>query len=311
MKKTILVTGASGFIGQYLCRELLATGYDVIGCGRQPTQAIEDTKFQYYSFDLQKAGSHAALFKGVDAVVHMAALAHQLDQPNPAAYYNINTEYTKKLASICAQAGVKHFIYISSIKAVGERTTQAAFDESTRPAPLDPYGRSKWFAEQFIQDIAQETQMAWTIIRPPLVYGPSVKANFASLIKMIDSNLPLPLGKINNNRSLIAIDNLCDFILKCLSHPCAQNQVFNVSDDDDQSTKSLVLALKDARQSRTKILGVPLTLLKLACLLLGKSGAYHRLNDSLTIDVTKAKMTLGWKPKLRFCEATQKYFTKL
>lgn len=309
MNQKICVTGATGFVGRYFCEYLLQHGYDVVGIGRQQALDIKHKNFQYNAFDLADLHENQSCLQGCHAIVHAAALAHQPPGQDPNRYYEINTDYTKQLLAICAAHKVKHFIYVSSIKAVGEQTFGGAFTEQTQSCPRDPYGRSKWLAEQYIQQISYP-DMAWTIVRPPLIYGPGVKANLLGLIKWLDHHLPLPLGNINNRRSFLALDNLCSFLYTCLLHPQAKNQIFMVSDDDDQSTSDLIRCLKQIRGSHSYLLNLPLSYLKQLCWLGGKAQGFQRLTSSLTMDISKAKVLLNWQPEIDFQQAMAQYFSR-
>lgn len=308
MNHKILITGASGFVGRALCNYFLNQGYQVIGCGRNVAPPVKHPNFTYYAFELKEISEYQFILNDVDTVIHAAALAHQSDTAQPIAYFQINAELTKQLLLTCVKSKIKKFVFISSIKVLGERTVDVPFSEQRTPVPQDVYGRSKWFAEQYVQEIAEEGGIEWVIVRPPLVYGPDVKANFASLVRFVDKDRVIPLGSVENRRSFIAIDNLCDCIDTCVTHPLAKNEIFCVSDDDDQSTVSLILALSQARNSKSKLLRFPLFLLKILCTLLGKRSMYARLTESLQVDITKVKTTLNWRPALTFEQAIQKYF---
>lgn len=308
MTKTIFITGASGFVGKRVCEHFLAKGLKVIGCGRQEKLNLQHPNFEYHCFDLSDVKYYGYLLEKVDIVIHLAALAHQSKQLNPLTYYQVNADCTKQLISLCADYNIQRFVYISTIKVNGERSFDAPFNEQHTPNPLDVYGRSKWFAENYVQDIAVDENMEWVIIRPPLVYGPGVKANFASLMRLVDMHFPIPFGVFLSKRSFIAIDNLCDFIFTCAFHTNAKNQIFCVSDDDDQSTRTLIKALQIVRMGRAKLLKCPISLLKITCILLGKRAIFNRLFEPLQVDVTKAKKMLDWKPVLSFKEAVFKYF---
>ncbi len=308
MTKSVLITGATGFVGKRVCEYFLAKGLKVIGCGRQARVNLQHPNFEYHSFDLSEIKRYGYLLETVDIVVHLAALAHQSKRLNPLTYYQVNADCSKQLISICAQYNIQRFVYISTIKVNGERSIDVPFNEQHTPNPLDVYGRSKWFAENYVQDIAMDANMEWVIIRPPLVYGPGAKANFASLMKLIDMHLPVPFAAFLSKRSFIAIDNLCDFIFTCAFHVNAKNQIFCISDDDDQSTRTLIKTLQVVRMGREKLFNCPIILLKMACILLGRRAIFNRLSDPLQVDIAKAKQLLEWKPVLTFKEAIFKYF---
>ncbi len=240
------------------------------------------------------------MLQGIDIVVHTAARAHIMDDTvsDPLTEYRkVNVEGTLNLARQAAKADVKRFIFISSIKVNGESTDPGkCFSETVDAPPLDPYGLSKYEAELGIDAVAVETGMELVIIRPPLVYGYGVKANLKSMMKLLSWGLPLPLGAINNHRSLLALDNLTNFILVCLDHPKAANQTFLVSDDHDLSTTQLSKLLGDALGKPACLLPVPVSWIKLAATLTGKQSVYQKICGSLQVDITKAKNMLGWKP---------------
>jgi nucleoside-diphosphate-sugar epimerase len=213
------------------------------------------------------------------------------------AFRTANVDATLHLARQVAKAGVKRLVFLSSVKANGESTQPGqAFTESDTPQPQDAYGRSKWQAEQGLQQIALETGLQVVIIRSPLVYGPGVKANFASLMRLAARGWPLPLGGIHNRRSLVGLGNLVDFVATCLSHPQAASQTFLVSDGQDLSTTELVRAMAQAVRAPVRLLPVPARWLLWAGTLLGQSAAMHRLCDNLQVDISKARTLLEWTP---------------
>jgi nucleoside-diphosphate-sugar epimerase len=214
---------------------------------------------------------------------------------------------TLHLARQAAQAGVKRFIFVSSIKVNGELTRQGRpFTECDPPDPQDPYGISKIEAEQGLRQVAADTGMEVVIIRPPLVYGPGVKANFAALMRAVKKGMPLPLGAIHNQRSLVALDNLVDFIVTCITHPKAGNQTFLISDGQDLSTAELVRGLAEAAGTSARLLPVPVWGLEWAGRLVGKGEAVQRLCGNLQIDSSKARTLLGWKPKVSVTEGLRR-----
>ena len=239
--------------------------------------------------------------QGVDAVVHCAARVHvmQDDATDPLqAYREVNVKGALNLASQAAQAGVRRFVFVSSIKVNGEFTEVGKlFTADDIPAPEDPYGVSKYEAEKLLRQIAAETGMEVVIIRPPLVYGPGVKANFESMMRWLARGLPLPLAALTNNRrSLVALDNLVDLIVKCLNHPAAANETFLVSDGEDLSTAQLIKRMGAAMGHPARLFYVPPALLKLGATVLNKPGIYQRLCGSLQLDIAKTRQLLGWIP---------------
>jgi nucleoside-diphosphate-sugar epimerase len=212
------------------------------------------------------------------------------------AYRIVNVEGTLNLARQAVEAGVRRFVFVSSIKVNGEMTTDRPFDADSAASPLDPYGQSKYEAELGLLKLAAVTAMEVVIIRPPLVYGPGVKANFAALMHAVQRGWPLPLGAVHNQRSFVALDNLVDFIVTCITHPQAANQIFLVSDGQDISTTDLVRGMAQAVGMPVRLLPVPVWVLKAAATLLGKGDAVQRLCGNLQVDITKARQLLGWIP---------------
>lgn len=296
--KTILLTGATGFVGKAVMKTLQLSGHSVISAVRQSTKSTNERAIG--NLDGATNWSHA-LF-GCDTVIHLAARAHIMsdDASDPlAAYRSTNTSGTINFAHQAAAAGVKRFIFVSSIKVNGEQTLLGSrFTEDDEPAPQDPYGLSKYEAELGLKQLAESADMEVVIIRPPLVYGPGVKANFAALMAAAQSGWPLPLGNLHNQRSLVALENLVDFILTCVYHPAAANQTFLVSDDQDLSTSELVRKLRLAAGMSPRLWSAPLWILQAAAGLLGHGKTIHRLNSNLQVDITKARDLLGWVPPL-------------
>jgi nucleoside-diphosphate-sugar epimerase len=243
-------------------------------------------------------------------VIHTAARVHIMDDSaaDPLTEFRkVNTAGTLNLARQAADAGVKRFIFISSIKVNGEMTlVDQPFKPNDNYIPTDPYGLSKYEAEQGLLTIAKETGMEVVIIRPPLVYGPEVKANFSSMMKWINRGVPLPFGYINNQRSLVALDNLVDFIIHCIDHPKAVNEVFLISDGEDVSTSILLRKVAKAFGKKPKLIPVPVWLMTLAAKLIGKGDVATRLFGSLQVDSSKARELLGWKPVITMDEQLKK-----
>jgi nucleoside-diphosphate-sugar epimerase len=240
-----------------------------------------------------------AALEGIDTVVHLAARAHIMNdcEADPlSAYRSVNVEGTERLARQAVGAGVRRFIYLSSIKVNGELTKERPFSESNTPAPEDAYGISKMLAEEALRRIAEKNSMEVVIVRPPLVYGPGVKANFLSMMYWLTRGVPLPLGSINNRRSLVALDNLVDLIITCLTHPAAANQTFLVSDDEDLSTTELLQRMGNALDRPARLIPVPPRLLQWGATLFGKKDVAQRLLGNLQVDISKTKERLGWEP---------------
>ena len=227
-----------------------------------------------------------------------------------AEYRRVNVEGTLNLARQAADAGVRRFIFISSVKVNGEQTPPGKpFGAEDRPVPEDAYGISKWEAEQGLQQLAAETGMELVVIRPPLVYGPGVKGNFAAMIRLVEKGIPLPLGAIHNQRTLVALDNLVDLIIRCIDHPAAANQVFLAGDGEDLSTTELLRRLGKAMGRPVRLLPVPESLLVLGATLLGKQAVARRLLGSLQVDISKARDLLGWEPPLSVDEGLRRCFS--
>ncbi len=242
----------------------------------------------------------SAALQGVDAVAHLAARAHvrrEVADDPLQEFRRINVTATERLARCASDCGVQRLVFVSSVKVNGERTPPGAdFSEADRPAPSEPYGLSKWEAEQALQGIAAETGLESVILRPPLVYGPRVKANFLSLMKLIDRGIPLPFAAITNRRSLIFLRNLTDALHQCLVHPRAANQLFMVSDGEALSTPELIGRLGLALQHPARLFPAPRGLLKLIANLAGQSKALERLTESLTVNASHIRQHLGWAP---------------
>lgn len=309
----ILITGASGFIGQALCRELIHNNKTsiIFVTSRSPRllnnfpYPIEPVAITSLS-DLKQRQD---ILAQVDCIIHLAARVHQMKDTaaDPlAAFRRINTEATLNLARQAAQHGVKRFIYLSSIKVNGEKTTPGCpFTADDTPAPQDPYGISKAEAEIQLRELSAETGLEVVIIRPPLVYGPGVKANFLSMMRWLDKGFPLPLGAIHNRRSLVALPNLVDLIITCLTHPAAANQTFLVSDNEDLSTTDLLRRMSNALGKTAWLLPIPVQWLEFTASLLGKKAVAQRLCSSLQLDIHKTQTLLNWTPPISVDEALQ------
>ena len=296
----ILVTGASGFVGQHLVKLLKQQGVCVVGVGRKLITSDADMFFSVPDFADINAWQKS--LEGCDALVHLAARVHVMQDKtvNPLAEFRkVNVDATLNLAKNAAQAGVKRFVFISSIKVNGERTEIAKpFTEEAVVNPQDAYAVSKNEAEQCLLQIAQQTGMEVVIIRPPLIYGAGVKANFASMMRAVKYGLPLPLGNIQNKRSFLYVGNLVSLIAKCIEHPKAANQVFLVSDGYDVSTTELLQACAKASGVKARLFSVPLKLIEMTAAILGKRVAVQRLCGNLQVDISKARNLLGWEPPI-------------
>jgi nucleoside-diphosphate-sugar epimerase len=292
----VLVTGATGFVGTPLCAGLAAAGYRVRRALRASQAAAPDDSIVG---DIGPDTDWREALAGVDAVVHLAARTHVLhdtaDDPL-AAYRRINVEGTQRLATAALRAGVRHFVFMSSIKVNGEATRDAPFRAADPPRPEDAYGNTKREAEEVLRTLAAPGGLQLTILRPPLVYGPGVKGNFLRLMKLVARGVPLPLGSIENRRSLVYVGNLNDLVLACLRSPHAAGQTFLVSDGVDLSTPELVRALATALGVRPRLVPFPPRLLELVAAVLRRSDELKRLTGSLEVDANPNLERLGWRP---------------
>lgn len=296
----VLITGATGFVGSVLMAELKkSSNVKVISAVRKPNTSVDDTTIVVG--DINGSTDYSAVINRVDVVIHCAARAHIMkdESTDPLVEYRkVNLEGTLNLAKQAIRAGVKRFVFISSIKVNGERSSIGKpFKHGDICNPLDDYGVSKSEAELQLIELSNATGLEVVIIRPTLVYGPGVKANFASLMNLVSKGIPLPFGCITQNkRSLVSITNLVDLIITCIDHPKAANQVFLVSDDQDVSTSEMVLEMAKALGKPTWQLPIPVWCYKLVGKLFNKSDVVDRLTGSLQVDISHTKETLGWKP---------------
>ncbi len=297
-----LITGGNGFVGRALTRDVLALGYDVRLPVRQPQRVDQIAGVETVEIgSLSLENDWTAALRNVDRIVHLAARVHVMNDKSTdplAEFRRVNVEGTANLARQAAAAGVCRFVFLSSIKVNGEFTQEGhTFTADDAPAAEDPYGVSKYEAEQLLRQIATETGMEVVIIRPPLVYGPGVKANFESMMRWLARGVPLPLAAVTQNRrSLVALDNLVDLIVTCLNHPAAANQTFLVSDGEDLSTTELLKRMGAALGCPARLFHLPPGLLKLGAALVRKPGIYQRLCGSLQLDIAKTRQLLGWSP---------------
>lgn len=297
---TTLVTGANGFVGSSLCARLIRDGVPVRGAVRS-LNSKPDGAEAFAIGSLSSNTNWAEALSRVEQVVHLAARVHVMNDRSSdplAEFRRVNVEGTAALARQAAVAGVRRFVFLSSVKVNGEFTEAGhPFTADDAPAPEDSYGVSKYEAEQLLQQIAAETGMEVVIIRPPLVYGPGVKANFESMMRWLARGVPLPLAAVTQNRrSLVALDNLVDLIVTCLNHPAAANQTFLVSDGEDLSTAQLLKRMGAAIGQPARLFYLPPAPLKLGASVLNKPGIYQRLCGSLQVDIAKTRQLLGWTP---------------
>ncbi|MYL25277.1 MULTISPECIES: UDP-glucose 4-epimerase family protein [Halomonadaceae] len=303
-QQQILVTGATGFVGRQVTPALSRVA-SVTAAVRSPGPRIKGAQTVAVGPVDGKTDWQPAL-AGVEAVVHLAARAHVMKdeaQDPLSEFRRTNTEGTRHLAEQAASAGVRRFIFISSIKVNGESTAPGRpFTAHDIPAPQDPYGQSKAEAEQALRAVAASTGMEVVIIRPPLIHGPGVKGNFAVMLNWLRRGIPLPLGRTDNARSLLAVDNLVDLITTCLNHPDAANQTFLASDGEDVSTTQLLRRMAAALGKPARLLPVPPPLMKFGARMIGREPVYQRLFGSLQLDIRHTRETLGWAPPLTMDE---------
>jgi UDP-glucose 4-epimerase len=294
----VAVTGPTGFVGSQLIGHLLVQGNKVLSLGRRPYSGL--VVHAHYQLKYPEILSFKVL-EGVDVLIHSAARVHvmdDVDQDSQALYNKLNAEASVELAKKAIAAGVKRFIYLSSVKVVGERTLpNKPFSQSSPMLPEDDYGRSKALAEMQLAEVVSGSSMELVIIRPPLVYGPGVKANFALLMKLAERNYPLPLASINNKRSMVGLDNLIDLINVCITAPEAAGQTFFVSDGVDLSTSELLALMTKAYGKKSCLWPFPPSLLRLAATIIGKRKVADRIFESLQVDISFTRSQLGWTPK--------------
>lgn len=301
----VLVTGATGFVGEALVFRLLRDKvFTPVAAVRGETRLAGLCPVVAFGLD---ENSPLPPLEDVDVVVHCAARVHVMNEvaADPlAAFRQVNVEGTARLARHAAKSGVKRFIFISSIKVNGEATLPGApFSADDAPAPVDPYGISKREAEDALRQISQDTGMEVVIIRPPLIYGPGVKANFLNMMCWLERGIPLPFGAINNRRSLVAIGNLIDLITVCIKHPAAGGHVFLVSDAQDLSTTQLLRRMAGALNVKPRLLPLPSSLMTVGAALIGRQDLAQRLCGSLQVDIGKTQAILGWLPAISVDQA--------
>ena len=309
----ILVTGATGFIGRALIEYLAEMNrYQIRACSRShydtDLASVEHVSIE----DVSSETDWKKALESVDTVVHTIARVHVMNDScnDPLVEFRrVNTEATIKLARQASELGVKRFIYLSSIKVNGEQSgVDNCFRASDAPSPVDPYAVSKKEAEEALLTLASTSEMEVVIIRPPLVYGPGVKGNLASMVNMVEMGFPLPLGSVKNKRSLVGIDNLIDLIVTCMGHPEAANKIFLVSDDHDLSTTELLKLLGSAMGKAPFLFKFPPDILSFGLRALGKFGVAQRLLYNLQVDLSETKEILDWHPPVGVEEGLRRCF---
>ena len=308
-KMTILLTGANGFVGSALSKKFLDSKINYL----EAIRAIggkNDGSAKFSVGDISSSTDWKLALKDIECVVHLAARVHVMRDSSLdplSEFRRVNVEGTRNLALQAVESGVKRFVYLSSIKVNGESTQpNSCFTADDSVDPQDPYGISKWEAEQVLHQISVETGLEVVIIRPPLVYGPNAKGNFTSMAKWLRSGVPLPFGSINNKRSLVGLDNLCDLISRCVDHPAAAGQTFMVSDDEDLSTSDLLRRTAYALGVKPRLINVPQSFLEFGANLFGRADLAQRLFGSLQVDISKTKELLNWTPPISVDEGLRR-----
>ena len=328
MKSNIFLTGATGFVGSALLGRFTNDQNGVSVLMRDGSSTLPNnvdavfgdlstlSSLESSSARLEMTENLGSVLEGVDVVVHAAARAHIMNDESVdplVEYRKVNRDATLALARLAAESGVKRFVFISSIKVNGESTRPGNFfSPNDSFVPTDPYGLSKYEAEQGLLLIAKETDIEVVIIRPPLVYGPNVKGNFASMVNWVKKGVPLPLGAVHNLRSLVALDNLVDFIALCADReksPKAANEIFLISDGEDVSTSDLLRKVASSQRVKSRLLPVPVGLMTFTAKLLGKGAVADRLFGNLQVDSSKARDLLGWEPVVTMDEALERMFS--
>lgn len=312
MNTRILVTGANGFVGRALCSTLRDRGIPIV-----PTVRSANRQGDVAVGDLHGATNWQHALAGCSTVIHLAARVHVMDDTSAdplQAYRLVNVDATLRLARQAIDAGVKRFVFVSSVKVNGESTTaRPPYRADDLPHPCDPYGQSKMEAEAELFALGRETGLEVVVVRPPLVYGPGVKANFLSLIKLVQRGVPLPVGSARGYRSMVALDNLVDLLITCSTHPNAPGGTFMVSDDFDMTVGDLVRLIGAAMSKRVALISVPVRLMYVVARLFGKTAITDRLFGSLQVDISTTKERLEWKPLVTPTHAiseTVQYFLK-
>jgi nucleoside-diphosphate-sugar epimerase len=292
----VFLTGATGFVGRAVLRRLQADGHEIAAAyHRQPGFAAKDV--HWVRMELASPTASWEMPAGIHVVIHLAALAHSRASAGVASdIFRINRDGTAMLAESAARAGARRFLFLSSVKACGELSLAGPWTENDPRQPSDPYGEAKSQAEDRVAEIASGSGMEMTILRPPLIYGPGVRANFLSMLRWIDRGLPLPVAPTPNLRSLVFVGNLADALARCVVHPAVSGRTYFVSDGEDVSTVELARRIGKVLDRPARTIKVPMPLLRLAAVLTGRAGAAERLAGSLCVDSSRIRADLGWVP---------------
>ena len=312
MQTKILITGSNGFLGQYLCQFLAEQNYSILAQTRK-AQTFAHLSISNINFDLND-NLHNIDLSQVEVIIHCAGRAHIMNETSTSpldAYRQTNVQGTLNLAKKAVQSGVKRFIYLSSIKVNGEETRETPFKPDDLFKSNDPYGVSKYEAEQELLELAKNAKLEVVIIRPVLIYGPHVKANFKNMINLANKKIPLPIGCLDNKRSIVSVYNLADLIEVCLTHPNAKNEIFLVSDQDDISVKQLFEKLAHYQNNKLMILPIPKKLISLLATLVGKGAMASRLCSELVVDTSKNTALLDWRAPYSVDDSLARIFNKI
>lgn len=313
--KRVLVTGANGFIGRVTCRAFVAAGFAVRGAVRSYND-IPDGIEAIQVGDISQCPDWSQAVKGVDIIVHTAARAHKMrdDAADPLSEFRrVNVDGTKGLAEVAASTGVRRFIFISSVKVNGEERIEP-YSETDPPMPQDPYAISKWEAEQALLQTTGQTGMEVVVLRPPLVYGPGVRANFLRLLRLVHQGIPLPLASVKNIRSLVYVSNLADAVVKCALHSGAAGQVYFVSDGEDVSTPELIRRMASVLGCSARLVPFPVSILQAVGRVTGKLPEINRLTGSFSVRIDKIRGELSWVPPYSMADglaATAEWYRSL
>lgn len=298
----VLITGSSGFLGKKVCEDLIENNFNVIAVGRNKKNNFLNKLTNLETVQVDNIDSNTnwnGILNGVNCIIHCAAkIQNKYDKRNNLSEFReINLFGTVNLAEQAIKAGVKRFIYISSIKVNGEISKiNHKFKQKDKVNPQGSYAISKWEAEEYLRKLSYNSNLEIVIIRPPLIYGPNCKGNFKKFISLIKKNVPLPFGLVKNRRSFVSIYNISSLIIICVSHPSASNQTFLVSDDEDISTKDLIIKLKKLLNKKTILFLVPIKILKIFFILFNKKNLIIKIIGNLEVDISYTKKRLNWKP---------------
>jgi len=294
----VLVTGASGFVGRSLCLALADAGYTVRAALRTDRAVPAVVAEKVIVGEIGRHTDWTAALANVELVIHTAARAHVFGEGATRGnlYEETNAHGTGRLAEMASTHGIRRLVYLSSVKVNGEETTTHPFTPDDLPHPQDAYGSSKWLGEKLLRDVAMRNKLEFAVLRSPLVYGPGVRANFLRLMNWVDKGFPLPLGAVNNRRSLVSVWNLCDLLIHLLRHPGAAGHTWMASDGEDLSTPQLIRSIGKAMNKRVSLIPVPVALLRLGSLVLGRAAEINRLCGSLVVDIGRTRQDLAWNP---------------